>query len=120
MQTACWQLFVFRSFNGSSEPGTPLHDESIPSKPLRPLLGNTGHFYCSDVGGRRRVSFGAARRPGETGGVVVQTHEEIFTSNSNTFCLSPLVVFSNGIANPFRAAPVTFAFRFAISVHFAT
>ena len=38
MQTACWQLLVFRSFYGSSEPGTPRHNESIPSKPLRPLL----------------------------------------------------------------------------------
>ena len=26
----------FRSFNGSSEPDTPLYDDSIPSKPFRP------------------------------------------------------------------------------------
>ena len=30
---------VFRSFYGSSEPGTPPHPDSIPSNPLRP------HFY---------------------------------------------------------------------------
>src|SRR3977135_2843827 len=37
MQTACyWQLFVFRSFYGSSEPGTPHHNDSIPSNPWRP------------------------------------------------------------------------------------
>jgi hypothetical protein len=29
-------VLFFRSFNGSSEPGTPLHRDSIPSKPLRP------------------------------------------------------------------------------------
>src|SRR6266849_1538002 len=28
---------VFRSFYGSSEPGTPFHHDSIPSNPLRPL-----------------------------------------------------------------------------------
>src|ERR1700685_103643 len=28
-------VLFFRSFNGSSEPGTPLHRDSIPSKPLR-------------------------------------------------------------------------------------
>ena len=27
---------VFRSFYGSSEPGTPFHNDSIPSNPLRP------------------------------------------------------------------------------------
>src|SRR5438270_10592852 len=38
MQTACcWQLFVFRSFYGSSEPDTPSHNDPIPSKPVRPL-----------------------------------------------------------------------------------
>ncbi len=30
-------VLVFRSFYGSSEPGTPRHNDSIPSKPLRPL-----------------------------------------------------------------------------------
>src|SRR5580704_10932494 len=29
-------VLFFRSFYGSSEPGTPLHRDSIPSKPLRP------------------------------------------------------------------------------------
>jgi hypothetical protein len=38
MQTACWQLLVFRSFYGSSEPGTPQHNESIPSKPSKILI----------------------------------------------------------------------------------
>jgi hypothetical protein len=33
-------VLVFRSFNGSSEPGTPSHHNSIPSKPLRPHLRN--------------------------------------------------------------------------------
>ena len=29
-------VVVFRSFYGSSEPGMPLHDDTIPSNPLRP------------------------------------------------------------------------------------
>ncbi len=29
-------VLFFRSFYRSSEPGTPLHRDSIPSKPLRP------------------------------------------------------------------------------------
>src|SRR5580704_6358920 len=29
-------VLVFRSFYGSSEPGTPPHHDSIPSNPLRP------------------------------------------------------------------------------------
>src|SRR5438067_741162 len=30
-------VLFFRSFYGSSEPGTPLHHDSFPSNPLRPL-----------------------------------------------------------------------------------
>ncbi len=33
----CRQFLFFRSFYGSSEPGMPLNDHSIPSNPLRPL-----------------------------------------------------------------------------------
>ncbi len=33
---------LFRSFYGSSEPGTPPHRDSIPSNPLRPHSGETG------------------------------------------------------------------------------
>ena len=33
----CRQFWFFRSFYGSSEPGMPLNDHSIPSNPLRPL-----------------------------------------------------------------------------------
>ena len=36
-ECCCWQLLFFRSFYGSSEPGMPLNDHSIPSNPLRPL-----------------------------------------------------------------------------------
>src|SRR5579884_773310 len=35
---------VFRSFYGSSEPGTPRHNDSIPSKPLRPLISRFNHL----------------------------------------------------------------------------
>ena len=31
-------VLVFRSFYGSSEPGTTFHNDSIPSNPLRPLF----------------------------------------------------------------------------------
>ena len=33
----CRQFLFFRSFYGSSEPGMPLNNHSIPSNPLRPL-----------------------------------------------------------------------------------
>src|SRR5262245_55120704 len=33
--------YVFRSFYGSSEPGTPPHHDSIPSNPLRPPFRRT-------------------------------------------------------------------------------
>jgi ATP-dependent Clp protease adaptor protein ClpS len=31
-------VLVFRSFYGSSEPGTPFHNDTIPSNPVRPPL----------------------------------------------------------------------------------
>ena len=36
-ECCCRQFLFFRSFYGSSEPGMPLNDHSIPSNPLRPL-----------------------------------------------------------------------------------
>ena len=36
-ERCCRQFLFFRSFYGSSEPGMPLNDHSIPSNPLRPL-----------------------------------------------------------------------------------
>jgi hypothetical protein len=47
----------FRSFYGSSEPGTPPHRDSIPSKPVRPLL--QGHSDCNTV--QRSMAVGSNR-----------------------------------------------------------
>src|ERR1700691_5264747 len=41
-------VLFFRSFNGSSEPGTPLHRDSIPSKPLRPHA-LTKVYHCERI-----------------------------------------------------------------------
>src|ERR1019366_1772494 len=37
--------YSFRSFYGSSEPGTPPHHDSIPSNPLRPHMVASGRYY---------------------------------------------------------------------------
>ena len=39
-------VVFFRSFNGSSEPGTPLHHDSIPSNPLRPPICIVAVLSC--------------------------------------------------------------------------
>jgi hypothetical protein len=51
-------VLVFRSFYGSSEPGTPPHRDSIPSNPLRPQYtpAIVTLFKCA-IGG-----FGCTRR----------------------------------------------------------
>src|ERR1035438_8190430 len=49
--------YSFRSFYGSSEPGTPPHHDSIPSNPLRPQLVASGRYYSSILPPRRRVPF---------------------------------------------------------------
>ena len=63
----CRQFLFFRSFYGSSEPGMPLNDHSIPSNPLRPLSlfiippdeqPLNGGFACA------KSTSPVARRPG--------------------------------------------------------
>ena len=58
-ECCCWQLLFFRSFYGSSEPGMPLNDYSIPSNPLRPLSLSPSYLSRNN------------RRPG--GGAVVNS-----------------------------------------------
>jgi hypothetical protein len=53
-------VLFFRSFNGSSEPGTPLHRDSIPSKPLRPHNANPSLTLGPPIGcGLKPLGFGS-------------------------------------------------------------
>ena len=67
-QTACRQLFLFRSFYGCPEPGTPLNADPIPSKPVRPHPRQAGYAFHFSM---RRLpvcsSHNPSARTGRTG-----------------------------------------------------